>query len=311
MQGQRDISHYKRLHIHVALQKLTHSCRTTNDCTQPGVESPHSQFLFSTLQFCVLLQAGASRPARAAAAVHLSLSVASACAPEVPATASQQAAAHPAMQASTSSQHVGSTQRLARCRQRGVRPSRTRAAAAAPIIITRASIVSRSTLPEEFSEARGYQLSFVAFSRLGPERKLEELQQHLPEHETWLRGLGDQLVLHRPFLNAEVGQAGGGWAQEASQKTHHTGRVSCSRAHSLPRLDDPTTRPHHPAAARHTTSKLQAQAYGSEMFAVRADSATDARQLVETVRCVWTPGECCHYCRWLRAQRVHTPLRAV
>lgn len=68
----------------------------------------------------------------------------------------------------------------------------------------RASIVSRSTLPDEFKESNGYKLQFVVFSRLAPEKTTAVLKEHLADHEAWLQGLGDQLAFHGPFLNAEV-----------------------------------------------------------------------------------------------------------
>lgn len=66
-----------------------------------------------------------------------------------------------------------------------------------------ASIVSRSTLPDEFKEP-GHKLQFVVFSRLAPEQTTDKCREHLPEHNAWLKGLGDQLAFHGPFLNAEV-----------------------------------------------------------------------------------------------------------
>lgn len=66
-----------------------------------------------------------------------------------------------------------------------------------------ASIVSRSTLPDEFKEP-GHKLQFVVFSRLAPEQTTDKCREHLPEHEAWLKGLGAQLAFHGPFLNAEV-----------------------------------------------------------------------------------------------------------
>lgn len=89
-----------------------------------------------------------------------------------------------------------------------------------------ASIVSRSTLPDEFKEP-GHKLRFVVFSRLAPEKTTDLCREALPEHEAWLKGLGDQLAFHGPFLNAE------------------------------------------------------ASYYGSEMYAIVAESASEARQLVE------------------------------
>lgn len=73
----------------------------------------------------------------------------------------------------------------------------------------RASIVSKSTLPEEFQENKGYKLQFVVFSRLAPEQTTDTLREHLPEHEAYLKGLGDRLAFHGPFLNAEVRWPGG------------------------------------------------------------------------------------------------------
>lgn len=67
-----------------------------------------------------------------------------------------------------------------------------------------ASIVNKTNLPEEFAEANGYRLQFVVFSRLAPEQTTSILQEHLSEHEKWLKALGDQLAFHGPFLNAEV-----------------------------------------------------------------------------------------------------------
>lgn len=68
----------------------------------------------------------------------------------------------------------------------------------------RASIVSRSTLPDEFKEDNGYKLQFVVFSRLAPAKTTAILREHLAEHEAWLQGLGGKLAFHGPFLNAEV-----------------------------------------------------------------------------------------------------------
>lgn len=87
--------------------------------------------------------------------------------------------------------------------------------------------MSRTNLPEEFAEANGYRLQFVVFSRLAPEKTTSILQEHLPEHEKWLKALGNQLAFHGRFLNAE------------------------------------------------------ASYYGSEMYAILAESAAEARQLVE------------------------------
>lgn len=67
--------------------------------------------------------------------------------------------------------------------------------------------MSRTNLPEEFAEANGYRLQFVVFSRLAPEKTTSILQEHLPEHEKWLKALGNQLAFHGRFLNAEVSQA--------------------------------------------------------------------------------------------------------
>lgn len=68
----------------------------------------------------------------------------------------------------------------------------------------KASIVSRSNLPDEYKEQNGYKLHFVVFSRLAPEQTTAVLREHLPDHEAWLKGLGEQLAFHGPFLNAEV-----------------------------------------------------------------------------------------------------------
>jgi hypothetical protein len=77
------------------------------------------------------------------------------------------------------------------------RPMRTR-------LSCNASIVSRGNLPDEFKEHNGFKLQFVVFSRLTPDHSTATLQPHLPEHEAWLKGLGDKLAFHGPFLNAEV-----------------------------------------------------------------------------------------------------------
>jgi hypothetical protein len=64
--------------------------------------------------------------------------------------------------------------------------------------------VSRTSLPDEYKESNGYKLQFVVFSRLAPEQTTAILREHLTDHEAWLKGMGDQLAIHGPFLNAEV-----------------------------------------------------------------------------------------------------------